>query len=149
MGVKSKTGRQKLLRRQRMKECVQLRIAGLTYAEIAERLGIGETTAYEAVKDALEWYAKDTEQEAKRLKEIQSARIERLILAVWPQAVKGHMAAVDRVVRLLDRQAKLHGLDAATRHDLKVDGEAIVFTVDASSGIGVRLGRSDAEDGED
>ena len=43
------------------------------------------------------------------------ARVERATRAIWPAVVRGDLFAVDRYVRLADRQAKLLGLDAPTR----------------------------------
>jgi hypothetical protein len=42
-------------------------------------------------------------------------RLERLHAAVWPQAIRGDVNAVDRVLRIMERRARLLGLDAPKR----------------------------------
>ena len=39
------------------------------------------------------------------------ARLETLLEAIWDAACRGELQAIDRVLRVLDRQAKLLGLD--------------------------------------
>lgn len=53
-----------------------------------------------------------------QLKQVQEARIERLLASLWAKALKGDLFAVDRVTKLLERQSRLHGLDAPTRQEL-------------------------------
>ena len=53
-----------------------------------------------------------------QLKAVQEARIERMFIPVYQKALKGDLGAVDRAVRLMERQARLHGLDAPTRTEL-------------------------------
>jgi hypothetical protein len=53
-----------------------------------------------------------------QLKQVQEARIERLVAALWTKALKGDLFAMDRITKLLERQARLHGLDAPTRQEL-------------------------------
>lgn len=53
-----------------------------------------------------------------QLKNVQEARIERLFVRVWQQALGGDLFAVDRALKLLERQARLHGLDAPSRQEI-------------------------------
>jgi hypothetical protein len=53
-----------------------------------------------------------------QLKQVQEARIERLLASLWAKALKGDLFAMDRITKLLERQARLHGLDAPTRQEL-------------------------------
>lgn len=63
---------------------------------------------------------------AEQLRTIQDGRIERLIAAVFRKALDGDPKAVDQMLKLLDRQARLHGLDSPVRTELvDKDGESI------------------------
>lgn len=51
-------------------------------------------------------------------KAVQEARLERIFVPVWRKALSGDLTAVDRAIRILERQARLHGLDAPARTEL-------------------------------
>ena len=99
--------------KQRQAEALELRKAGLTYEEIAKRLGYGSrTAAYTAVKRALTELAEETSASAEQLRELENSRLDRLHTIVWAQATQNRdLAAVDRAVRISERRAKLFGLD--------------------------------------
>lgn len=64
-------------------------------------------------------------------RELESQRLDRMIGAVWRQATAGDLAAVDRVLRILERRARLLGLDMATEMRLTgADGGPIAVTVE-------------------
>lgn len=42
-------------------------------------------------------------------------RLDRLLAGIWDQARKGHLGAIDRVVKVLERRAKILGYDAPER----------------------------------
>jgi len=104
-------------------QALDMRKAGVPYATIAERLGYrGASGAHAAVGTAL----KRTQQEpADELRQIEIERLDRMLLAIWPQVVGGNFGAIDRALRIMERRAKLCGLDAPTRQDLTSKGEAL------------------------
>lgn len=96
-----------------------LRREGMSYEAIAQRLGISQPTAWRDVSDAL----KALQQEpAEDLRKIEVQRLDDLLLALWPKAKKGHPASVDRVIRIMERRARLLGLDAPTSITADVTG---------------------------
>ena len=101
---------------ERQKQALQLRTAGVAYEEIAARLGYrGRSGAYAAVMRAL----RATLQEpADELRTLELERLDRLLLGVWGQAAKGNQGAVDRALRIMERRAKLLGLDAPSKTEL-------------------------------
>jgi len=95
---------------ERQRQALELRKAGATYEMIAEKLGFrGPSGAYEAIKAALE---KTLRPPADELRQLESERLDALLLAVYPQARQGNLGAVDRVLRIMERRARLLGLDA-------------------------------------
>ncbi|MFW6344772.1 MAG: hypothetical protein ACOC0M_00350, partial [Halomonas sp.] len=42
-------------------------------------------------------------------------RLDRLLLGLWPKATAGSVAHVDRAIKVMERRAKLTGLDAPTK----------------------------------
>lgn len=89
---------------------LELRRAGLTWQRIAEETGYADHTgAYAAYKRAIK---RTQQQPADELREQELDRIDRLQLALWPKAMKGEYQAVNSIIRILERRAKLLGLDA-------------------------------------
>lgn len=98
----------------RAAQAVELRIAGYTYARIAAALQFANpSSAKKAVDRAL---SAETESQVKArdaLRKLHNLRIERLIQGLWSAAAtKGDVKAAAAIKGLLERQAKLNGLDA-------------------------------------
>ena len=88
---------------------LELRRAGLTWQRISEEVGYADHTgAYAAYKRAIK---RTQQQPADELREQELDRIDRLQLALWPKAMKGDNASVNTIVRLMERRARLLGLD--------------------------------------
>jgi len=98
---------------ERQLEALELRKAGAAYAVIAERLGYRSASgAHAAVSAAL----KRTQQEpADEVRTLEIERLDRMLLAIWPQVVNGNQGAIDRALRIMERRAKLQGLDAPAK----------------------------------
>lgn len=97
-----------------------MRLAGETQqTKIARELGVDASTISRdfAVLDE-QWRMVENPKTIGLIKATQNERIEALIAALWPEAIAGKLLTVDRVIALLDRQAKLLGLDAPTRINL-------------------------------
>jgi hypothetical protein len=63
---------------------------------------------------------------AEQLRTIQDGRIERLIATVFKKAIEGDPKSIDQMLKLLERQSRLHGLDSPVRTELvDKDGESI------------------------
>lgn len=99
--------------KEREREALELRKAGASYDQIAQRLDVSRDTARAIVMRALENLNTACEESADEIRRLEVERIDTLLLGLWDKARKGDVAAVDRVLRLQDRRAKLLGLDAA------------------------------------
>ena len=88
---------------------LELRRAGLTWQRISEEAGYADASgAYLAYKRAIK---RTMQQPADELREQELDRIDRLQLALWPKAMKGDNASINTIVRLMERRARLLGLD--------------------------------------
>ncbi len=93
----------------RRRRALELRMKGLTFADIARQVGYASPSgAYEAVKKAL---ASEAFDEAAEFRKLHIARLETLLAGIWNLAREGKLGAVDRVLNLLEREARLLGLD--------------------------------------
>lgn len=127
-----------------MRDAANLRAAGLTYRQIGETLGIDYGWARELVIRALD-EAKYEAADVMRTEE--GDRLNRLQRAVWQDALNGNLRAIDRVLKIMERRARLFGLDAPQR----VDATVITWNPDELDAEVVRLveslGHDDPGDG--
>lgn len=98
-------------------QALELRKGGVSFPVIAKKLGYKHPSgAYEAVRAAL----KRTEQEpADEVRRIAVERLDRILFAIWQKALDGDYEAIDRVLRIEQRRAKLLGLDAPDKIDIE------------------------------
>lgn len=84
---------------------LELRLAGVSYAKIAETLGLEDAIeAHAAILDALSSDKGESHDDAILLEVM---RLDRLHTALWPRAVKGDLGALDRIMRLSERRLAL------------------------------------------
>lgn len=96
---------------------LSLRMSGASWADIAQALGFPTArAALTATERALVRQLDESDREKMRL--LAGARLERLLRSIWQKAIDpadpDQMAAVTRARELIDRHAKLFGLDAPT-----------------------------------
>ena len=94
---------------------LRLRQEGLSFRQIAQRLGISGKTAFQDVDVALAEVATLEHDEAKRLRALELGRLDALLQSLWAKAKRGTYEAVDRVLKILDKRAELLGLTGARR----------------------------------
>jgi len=102
-------------RASRIESAVALKVAGANYAQIARALDYAHPAlARQAVEKALSTSVSDEDRKAQRL--VASARIEALLRSVWKRANdpqdEEHLGYMRGALALIDRYAKLWGLDA-------------------------------------
>lgn len=106
----------KLGRRLRDVEALRLRMAGASYQAIADQLGMKvRQTAFDAVQRELNRLTTEVSEKARR---IELERLDRLQLALWPAATGGDVEAARAVLQIMDRRARLLGLDKPQRVDI-------------------------------
>ena len=100
---------------ERQAAVLQLRRAGLPFSRIAEQLGISIGYANKLATRALVEYRISAHSDAGDLTALSLARLDGLLLVLWPKATAGNLGAVDRVLAIEQRRARLLGLEAPTR----------------------------------
>lgn len=126
-------------------QIVNLHIAGFSLSDIGASIGASadevdrilqnDTARYVRTQPALRTYVRN----------YVSGKYNELLHAVWDEATdKKHPAKLenqDRALRILDRMAKLHGADAPTQTEVKVEAqpeavENMVKVLAAAQGVG-------------
>lgn len=93
-------------RLEQMKRCLDLRVQGFSYDEMADLTGWAYTTCRKAVKEAL---AQSVTEVADEVRMIEMRRLDDMLMAHWPQRAQARNA--DVILKLMDRRSKYLGLD--------------------------------------
>ncbi len=96
---------------------LQLRVSGASFDDVARTLGLSSAkAAIRTVTNELAARAEEDVDGRTRLRAEQSMALEELRKGVWDKATDPesdeHIPAIRTAVTIMDRQAKLHGLDA-------------------------------------
>ena len=75
------------------------------------------------VQDALGTLDQTVKAKAERLRDLEAARLDRLTVALAPGIKAGMPAAIVAAVRVMERRAKLFGLDAPKQMHMTLRGE--------------------------
>lgn len=105
---------------------LELRRAGLTFERIAEESGYADASgAYLAYKRAIK---RTMQQPADELRQQELDRLDRLQLAAWPNAMKGDVRSILAIAKLMERRARLTGLDVPIKIEQEItaiNGESV------------------------
>lgn len=110
----------------------ELRMRGKSFQAIADELGCPKPRAWRAVMRAVREHAKVTEAYAGEYLEIEIGRLDKLLDGLWDAATAGSVQAVEAVLKVEARRAKLLGLDAPNRIALGGDDKAPPVKLDLS-----------------
>jgi hypothetical protein len=106
------TGSPKARGLQHQQQALELRRAGKSFTEIAQALGLGRSYTHRLVQSAMREAVAQIAQAGDELRAMEVDRLDALMVTVWPMARRGNLGAVDRVLRIMERRARLLGLDA-------------------------------------
>ena len=113
------------------REALELRTAGHGWQEIADQLGYANASGpWKAVDRIL---AKQIREPAETLIALELVRLDAMLKAIFEKILLGDLGAIDRGLRIMERRAKLLGLDRPMKFDVRsmVDEIAAEFGLDA------------------
>ena len=109
---------------QKEAQVVKLRTQGKTWDEIAALVGYSYgASAQQAYVRANNRILVD---DIKELRQIGQDRLDTALQAIWPDVLAGDIPAVNTLIRLEERRAKLYGLDIPT----KIQAEVVTYDPD-------------------
>ena len=106
---------------QRRKQVAANVLAGLMLSEIAEALGVSYDTIKRDWKVIQERWQRDQIQDRQQAVNTDIRRLDRTLNAIWGEVQKGNLLAIDRMVKVLERRAKLLGLDGLPVQDTNTE----------------------------
>lgn len=122
-GKPSKNSRQQAQARAKDREALELRKAGATYQQIADKMGISLSGAGVCVSRAMDALRLEVKEAAEQVLELELDRLDSMLLGLWDKARRGDVAAIDRVLKIQDRRAKYLGLDQREISPQAMDAE--------------------------
>jgi hypothetical protein len=113
-------------------QVMDLRQAGHTWDQISKALGYKDPMASRRIFQGA--FAKAVIPKIEEVRSIESNRLDKITLILWPLVEQGDIKAIETVIKLMERRAKMLGLDAPTR----IHQEVIVWEGDESIDRAVR-----------
>lgn len=105
----------------RRKRAVELRLKGWFFRDIAEELGVDIATVHRDVSAVMEECREKRIEYGNKLIEEQIQQLDMATKAVMPLLEgRARLSAVDRLVKIQERRAKLLGFDKAQKHEAKI-----------------------------
>lgn len=102
-------------------EVLQLRKAGLTFEQIAacSKKIKTRSAAWKACERAL---VKLIQEPAEDLRKIELARLDEVMMSIWPLCLMKNLAAIDRFLKIQERRSRLLGLDIPVKQEHELTG---------------------------
>ncbi len=96
---------------EKKEKAIRLRLGGLSFAEIGRQLGVSRTMAFKYINSELKELAAKATHSAEQLRQMELLRLDKLTTSLWLKAAGGDVYAIDRVLKIMERRAKLTGID--------------------------------------
>jgi|GEM_PF-4126515 len=121
----SKTAPSVLEVQKKRADALAFRLMGHTFEVIGEQIGVTTQRAHQLVLEALN----DTLTEpAEELRSLEVSRLDQMMTGVYSAAVLGDTKAIDSVLKIQERRAKLLGMDAPTKSEITgAEGGPVLF----------------------
>lgn len=100
---------------ERQWQALEQHCAGKSIREISQAMGLHYHTVSGYIRDAIAVLQEHNIEKADQLRSIQSLQLDQLFASLWPDRAEPKVAA--QILRILERRAKLYGLDAPVRHE--------------------------------
>lgn len=124
----SKTNAVMIAAKERAAQAMQLRMEGLTFARIAEEAGYkSPQAAHDAVKRALDATIREP---ATELIKLELERLDVLWGIQYLNAQAGDVQSLNACMKLMERRARLLGLDAPEKVDTVVTSKQLPASID-------------------
>jgi hypothetical protein len=118
---------------ERRSKALELRKSGLTFAQIGRALGCSEQRAHKVVTEELGRLNSQRAEQAAEVTRLELQRLDDLLLGLWDSAKAGDLQAVDRALKIMERRARLLGIDAPEKQELcGAGGGPLRFSIEAA-----------------
>ncbi len=120
VGTAAKTSVRRIRTTEKTLKALELRKRGMNYSQIGKTLGCARNTACRYVLSELENLADKCREEAVHVRDLELQRLDELYLIAYRAISDGNdLAGIDRCLRIMERRAKLLGIDTAAKVDVQ------------------------------
>jgi DNA-binding CsgD family transcriptional regulator len=133
-GPSNATSKEQIMGAQRRQQCLDLRLQGASYKQIATAVGISPVAAWRHVDKALKEIRSRYQDTAAKLHDQEMLKLDRMELAMYRRSITGEKddeSATLVRLKIMERRARLMGLDAPT--EIKTDGDIHIKVIDLTS----------------
>lgn len=117
---RAKPGTDLVVTRERENQALEMKLAGLSYAEIAKQMGYTRQAAWKAVWRRLNEFPAEN---AAELRKLENARYDKLQARAWLKMQQGDIKAMQIITSIMQQRARLNGLNAPERVELEGEFE--------------------------
>lgn len=96
-------------------KALDLRKAGASYRKIAKAMDCSVAQSHKLVARAMKRLVERCSDGAEKVRVLELERLDDMLMGLWPNANRGNAQAVEKVLKIMERRAKLLGLDAPTK----------------------------------
>lgn len=105
----------------RSMKALDMRLTGKSYQEIGDELGVSYVTAYNDCKKLLARYEDQLKPNVEHVRRMERNRLDKMLSSIWPRVEAGDDNAIDKALKIMERRAKIQGLDMPARVQLGDD----------------------------
>jgi hypothetical protein len=136
----SRNARVRIARSLRAVEAMELRLQGLNYKQIGERMGFTEQRAWKLVSQEFDRLNEKRTERATDVLRLELDRLDEMFAAVYARACGGDLKAIAAALKIVDKRADLLGLKLI-RHEVKLSDEHTVNVTAKIDEYAAELGR--------
>ena len=110
---------------ERVARAFDLRKRGKTYRQIGEMLGYSHEQARQDIQSVLATLVAETKDSAQEVLALELARLDDIQVNVYLEALQGNERAIGTVLKIMERRAKLLGLDITRNLNINMTADEI------------------------
>ena len=117
--------RKKMSVGEKTRRAMALKLAGASYAAIAQQMGYSDASA--ARKAVMRGMKSALQENAGELKRIHYGRLEHMLMLVWSDVNTRDLPSINTALAIMDRMERLYGLNAAEKLEVGVGRETVIL----------------------
>jgi predicted DNA-binding transcriptional regulator YafY len=108
------TRQSKTVKAERIAQAFEFRKAGMSLREIAARLDVSHETVRKDIIEMTEQFIEEARVHHRTMVAMEMMRLDDMAFGIWPAATMGDVKAIEAMLKIMERRAKMLGVDAQT-----------------------------------
>ena len=117
--------RRKMSVGEKTRRAMALKLAGASYAAIAQQIGYGDASA--ARKAVMRGMKLSLQENSEELRRLHYGRLEHMLMLLWPDVNARDLPSINTALSVMDRMERLYGLNAAERLEVSAGRETVIL----------------------